>query len=63
MAASKKSIPLEYMLEKLDQGFTWDFIVKDSGIKEDSLMRRMHRAKVAGKLEKRHIRKIWPIDA
>lgn len=60
MAANKNSIPLEYLLEKLDQGFDWQFLVRDTGVKEDSLMRRMHRAKVAGKLSVDHIRKIWP---
>lgn len=56
-----KYIPLDYMLEKLDQGFSWEFIVRDSGIKESSLMRRMFRAKASGKLSPDHIRKIWPV--
>ena len=50
---------LGYMLQKLDEGFTVDFIVRDSGIKRDSVMRRFDRAKKKGLLNKRQIFLIW----
>jgi hypothetical protein len=37
-------------LEKLDQGFTWDFIVRDSGIAEESMMRKMFQGKKGWKV-------------
>lgn len=51
---------LNEMLEKLDQGFPFEFIVRDSGVKPESVMLQMFRAKAAGKLSQDHIRKIWP---
>lgn len=52
-------LPLEYMLEKLDEGFGLDFVIRDAGIKKDSLMRRFERAKEKGLLSERHIFLIW----
>ena len=52
-------IPLNYLLEKLDEGFGLDFVIRDSGVKRDSLMRRFERAKNKGLLNDRHIFLIW----
>lgn len=50
---------LNYMLQKLDEGFTLEFIIKDAGIKKESVMRRFDRAKKNGLLSDRHIKLIW----
>ena len=47
------------MLQKLDEGFTLEFIIKDAGIKKESVMRRFDRAKKNGLLSDRHIKLIW----
>lgn len=52
-------LPLDYMLEKLDQGFSFEFLVRDAGIQRESLLRRFDRARAKGLLNKRHIALIW----
>lgn len=47
--------PMEYIFEQLDRGFDLEFIARDAGVQFDSLIRRLERAKKAGKLEQRYL--------
>lgn len=46
---------LEYLLQKIDEGFDFDFIAKDAGIDKKSIYRRLLRAEKRGLLNKRYI--------
>jgi hypothetical protein len=47
--------PLDYVLELIDRGYSFEFIAKDAGIDVKSLIRRLNRAKQANKLQKRYV--------
>ena len=46
---------LEYLLQKIDEGFDFDFIAKDAGVDKKSIYRRLLRAEKKGLLDKRYI--------
>lgn len=46
---------LEYLLQKMDEGFDFDFIAKDACVDKKSIYRRLLRAEKRGLLEKRYI--------
>lgn len=46
---------LEYLLQKIDEGFDFDFIAKDAGVDKKSIYRRLLRAEQKGLLDKRYI--------
>ena len=46
---------LEYLLQKIDEGFDFDFIAKDAGVDKKSIYRRLLRAEKRGLLDKRYI--------
>lgn len=46
---------LEYLLQKIDEGFDFDFIAKDADVDKKSIYRRLLRAEKRGLLEKRYI--------
>ena len=47
--------PLDYVLELIDRGYSFEFIAKDAGIDVKSLIRRLNRAKKSNRLEKRYV--------
>ena len=52
---SASTHPLEYILELIDRGYSFEFIAKDAGIEISSLIRRLNRAKKADRLQKRYV--------
>ena len=46
---------LEYLMQKMDEGFDFDFIAKDAGVDKKSIYRRLLRAEKRGLLEKRYV--------
>jgi hypothetical protein len=52
---SASTHPLEYILELIDRGYSFEFIAKDAGIEIPSLIRRLNRAKKADRLQKRYV--------